>query len=128
GAQGRRPHAAPGARRGSARGQRGRPQAVPLGAGMARNAAGGRAARADRGPRTLMPARTAAVTAELAAEQGLTGEEYARVVTLLGREPTFEELGVFGVMWSEHCSYKSSRALLRQLPTHGPRVLQGPGE
>ena len=75
-----------------------------------------------------MPARTAAVTAELAAEQGLTGEEYARVVTLLGREPTFEELGVFGVMWSEHCSYKSSRALLRQLPTHGPRVLQGPGE
>jgi phosphoribosylformylglycinamidine synthase subunit PurL len=75
-----------------------------------------------------MAARTPAVTAELAAEQGLTGEEYARVVALLGREPTFEELGVFGVMWSEHCSYKSSRALLRQLPTHGPQVLQGPGE
>ena len=75
-----------------------------------------------------MAAPTAAVTAELAAEQGLTAEEYARVLALLGREPTFEELGVFGVMWSEHCSYKSSRALLRQLPTRGPQVLQGPGE
>ncbi len=69
-----------------------------------------------------------AVTAELAAEQGLTPPEYARIVEALGRVPTFEELAVFGVMWSEHCSYKSSRALLRQLPTRGPHVLQGPGE
>jgi phosphoribosylformylglycinamidine synthase len=68
------------------------------------------------------------VTEELAAEQGLTAEEYARVVQLLGRTPTFEELAVFGVMWSEHCSYKSSKAWLRQLPTGGPHVLQGPGE
>ena len=68
------------------------------------------------------------VTADLAAEQGLTTDEYSRIVGLLGREPTFEELAVFGVMWSEHCSYKSSRALLRQLPTRGPGVLQGPGE
>ena len=68
------------------------------------------------------------ITADLAVEQGLTRDEYARIVDLLGRPPTFEELGVFGVMWSEHCSYKSSRALLRQLPTQGPQVLQGPGE
>jgi phosphoribosylformylglycinamidine synthase len=68
------------------------------------------------------------VTEALAAEQGLIAEEYARVVELLGRTPTFEELAVFGVMWSEHCSYKSSRAWLRQLPTTGPHVLQGPGE
>ncbi|HKA27856.1 MAG TPA: phosphoribosylformylglycinamidine synthase subunit PurL [Candidatus Binatia bacterium] len=68
------------------------------------------------------------VTAELAVDQGLTEDEYARIVDLLGRTPTFEEVGVFGVMWSEHCSYKSSRGLLRQLPTHGPQVLQGPGE
>jgi phosphoribosylformylglycinamidine synthase len=68
------------------------------------------------------------VTADLAAEQGLTTDEYSRVVGLLGRTPTFEELAVFGVMWSEHCSYKSSRSLLRQLPTKGPCVLQGPGE
>jgi len=75
-----------------------------------------------------MASGTPAVTAELAAEQGLTQDEYERIVARLGRTPTFEELGVFGVMWSEHCSYKSSRAFLRQLPTRGPRVLQGPGE
>src|SRR5262249_60312675 len=68
------------------------------------------------------------LTAELAGARGLTEDESARIVDLLGRPPTFEELGVFGVMWSEHCSYKSSRALLRHLPTHGPQVLQGPGE
>jgi len=77
-----------------------------------------------------MPAPSAAteVTAALAAEHGLAPEEYAKIVELLGRVPRFEELGVFAVMWSEHCSYKSSRALLRQLPTRGPQVLQGPGE
>jgi len=69
-----------------------------------------------------------AVTADVAADHGLTAEEYAKVVEVLGRTPTFEELGVFGVMWSEHCSYKSSRAWLRQLPTTGPQVIQGPGE
>jgi len=69
-----------------------------------------------------------AVTADVAADHGLTAEEYAKVVEVLGRAPTFEELGVFGVMWSEHCSYKSSRAWLRQLPTTGPQVIQGPGE
>ena len=59
---------------------------------------------------------------------GLTTSEYDRIVAALGREPTDTELGIFSVMWSEHCSYKSSRIHLRKLPTKGPRVLQGPGE
>ena len=59
---------------------------------------------------------------------GLTAGEYRRAVDILGREPNLTELGVFSVMWSEHCSYKSSRLHLRKLPTAGPRVLQGPGE
>jgi phosphoribosylformylglycinamidine synthase II len=59
---------------------------------------------------------------------GLNDEEYQRIVTALKREPTLTELGIFSVMWSEHCSYKSSRVHLRNLPTTGPRVLQGPGE
>src|SRR5262245_59269812 len=59
---------------------------------------------------------------------GLTEEEYGRVVDALGREPNRTELGMFAVMWSEHCSYKSSKVHLRGLPTEGPRVLQGPGE
>ena len=59
---------------------------------------------------------------------GLTTDEYARIVRSLGREPTLTELGIFSVMWSEHCSYKSSRIHLKKLPTTGPRVLQGPGE
>ena len=68
------------------------------------------------------------VTQELAAEHGLTAEEYARIQKILGREPNFTELGIFSVMWSEHCSYKSSKVHLRRLPTRGPQVLQGPGE
>jgi phosphoribosylformylglycinamidine synthase subunit PurL len=68
------------------------------------------------------------VTPELAAEHGLTVEEYARIQKILGREPNFTELGIFSVMWSEHCSYKSSKVHLRRLPTRGPQVLQGPGE
>jgi phosphoribosylformylglycinamidine synthase subunit PurL len=68
------------------------------------------------------------VTLELAAEHGLTAEEYARIGKILGREPNFTELGIFSVMWSEHCSYKSSKVHLRRLPTRGPQVLQGPGE
>ncbi len=68
------------------------------------------------------------VTPQLAAEHGLTAEEYARIREILGREPGFTELGIFSVMWSEHCSYKSSKVHLRRLPTHGPQVVQGPGE
>jgi phosphoribosylformylglycinamidine synthase subunit PurL len=70
-----------------------------------------------------------AVTPELVREHDLTPEEYEKVKQLLGgREPTITELGVFSVMWSEHCSYKSSRVHLKRLPTHSRRVLQGPGE
>jgi phosphoribosylformylglycinamidine synthase subunit PurL len=69
-----------------------------------------------------------AVTVDTALGQGLTADEYEKILQLLGRTPTFEEVAVFGVMWSEHCSYKSSRHYLKQLPTTGPRVLQGPGE
>ena len=58
----------------------------------------------------------------------LTGPEYEKIVSLLGREPTYTELGIFSVMWSEHCSYKSSRLHLKKLPTRSKRVLQGPGE
>jgi phosphoribosylformylglycinamidine synthase len=59
---------------------------------------------------------------------GVTRDEYDRIVKMLGREPNLTELGIFSVMWSEHCSYKSSRVHLKTLPTTGPRVLQGPGE
>ena len=68
------------------------------------------------------------ITPEVIKQHKLTAEEYARVLKSLGREPTYTELGVFSVMWSEHCSYKSSRVHLRRLPTKGPRVIQGPGE
>jgi len=69
-----------------------------------------------------------AITPELIRSHGLTDEEYNRIIELLGREPGYTELGVFSVMWSEHCSYKSSRVHLRRLPTKGECVLQGPGE
>ena len=65
---------------------------------------------------------------QLLERHGLTREEYDRIVRSLGREPSITELGIFSVMWSEHCSYKSSRVHLKTLPTTGPRVLQGPGE
>ena len=71
---------------------------------------------------------TPTVTPQLAADHGLTADEYAHILQLLGRTPSFEELGIFSVMWSEHCSYKSSRRFLSQLPTTGPAILQGPGE
>src|SRR6201992_4238498 len=64
----------------------------------------------------------------LARSFGLSGDEYARVLEIMGRTPTLTELGVFSVMWSEHCSYKSSRVWLRQLPTKAPWVIHGPGE
>jgi phosphoribosylformylglycinamidine synthase len=73
-------------------------------------------------------ARSPAVDERLARDHGLTDGEYQLILQHLGRTPTFEELGVFSVMWSEHCSYKSSRIHLRKLPTQGARVLQGPGE
>src|SRR5258708_16066596 len=68
------------------------------------------------------------VTPEIAAEHGLTAEEYARVRQILGREPNITELGIFSVMWSEHCSYKSSKVHLKRLPTRGKLVVQGPAE
>jgi phosphoribosylformylglycinamidine synthase II len=69
-----------------------------------------------------------AITPEVVAAHNLKPEEYERIVELLGREPTFVELGVFSVMWSEHCSYKSSRVHLKRLPTTGERVIVPPGE
>ena len=68
------------------------------------------------------------ITDDLLQRHGLTREEYQRILEMLGREPTMTELGIFSVMWSEHCSYKSSRVHLKTLPTTGQRVLQGPGE
>ena len=68
------------------------------------------------------------VTETLAREFGLSAEEYARVLDIMGRTPSLTELGVFSVMWSEHCSYKSSRVWLKQLPTKAPWVIHGPGE
>src|SRR5690348_8525701 len=69
-----------------------------------------------------------AVNQALAAQFGLSADEYGRVLEIMGRTPTLTELGVFSVMWSEHCSYKSSRVWLRQLPTKAPWVIHGPGE
>src|SRR5689334_2204704 len=68
------------------------------------------------------------ITPELIAAHGLKPDEYERILKLIGREPTFTELGIFSVMWSEHCSYKSSRVHLKKLPTKAPWVIQGPGE
>src|SRR5438876_3365342 len=68
------------------------------------------------------------VTPEIAAEHGVTLEEYARIQQILGRDPNITELGIFSVMWSEHCSYKSSKVHLKRLPTRGKLVVQGPGE
>jgi len=68
------------------------------------------------------------ITPELIADHNLSSGEYSRIVTILGREPNLVELGIFSAMWSEHCSYKSSRVHLKMFPTAGPRVIQGPGE
>jgi phosphoribosylformylglycinamidine synthase subunit PurL len=68
------------------------------------------------------------VTPHLVAEHGLKPDEYDRILKLIGRTPSFTELGIFSAMWNEHCSYKSSKVHLRGLPTSGPRVIQGPGE
>jgi phosphoribosylformylglycinamidine synthase len=82
----------------------------------------------------MSPTATAAAAAEpkvdaaLAAEHGLSAEEWERLQRVLGRTPTITELGITSALWSEHCSYKSSKVYLREFPTSGPRVLQGPGE
>jgi phosphoribosylformylglycinamidine (FGAM) synthase-like enzyme len=69
-----------------------------------------------------------AITPALVAEHGLKPDEYERVLRILGREPNLVELGIFSVMWSEHCSYKSSKVHLAKFPTSAPWVVQGPGE
>src|SRR3984893_10321987 len=69
-----------------------------------------------------------AITPELIAQHGLKPDEYERILKLIGRVPSFTELGIFSAMWNEHCSYKSSRIHLRTLPTKAPWVIQGPGE
>ncbi|UWQ43053.1 phosphoribosylformylglycinamidine synthase subunit PurL [Leisingera aquaemixtae] len=69
-----------------------------------------------------------AITPELIANHGLKPEEYDLILEIIGREPTFTELGIFSAMWNEHCSYKSSKKWLRTLPTEGPQVICGPGE
>lgn len=71
---------------------------------------------------------TIQITPELVASHGLKPDEYDRILQLIGREPTFTELGIFSAMWNEHCSYKSSKKWLKTLPTKGLRVIQGPGE
>ena len=76
----------------------------------------------------LQAAMKQTTTKDLLAQHNLTDDEYKKIVNILGREPNLTELGMFSVMWSEHCSYKSSRIHLKKLPTTGSRVVQGPGE
>ncbi len=77
---------------------------------------------------TMTVNNTHAITPQLIADHGINDEEYARILELTGREPTFTELGIWSAMWNEHCSYKSSKKWLKTLPTDGPRVVYGPGE
>ncbi|MFC4351225.1 phosphoribosylformylglycinamidine synthase subunit PurL [Fodinicurvata halophila] len=84
-------------------------------------------------PRTSCPFRAgdtdvSEITPDIIAEHGLSSDEYAQVEEIMGREPNLVELGIFSVMWSEHCSYKSSKKWLKTLPTDSPHVIQGPGE
>ncbi len=74
------------------------------------------------------PARATSITSDIVADHGLTPDEYQRILNVLGREPNLVELGIFSVMWSEHCSYKTTRKHLSKLPTKGPQVICGPGE
>ncbi|WP_375654563.1 MULTISPECIES: phosphoribosylformylglycinamidine synthase subunit PurL [unclassified Bartonella] len=76
----------------------------------------------------MKPCNNITITPELIAQHGLKEDEYQRILTLIGREPTFTELGIFSAMWNEHCSYKSSKKWLKTLPTEGKCVIQGPGE
>src|SRR5215472_1818570 len=82
----------------------------------------------NKPPRGNPMAAEPAITPEIIAEHGLSAEEYERIPGIMGRAPNLTELGIFSVMWSEHCSYKSSRKWLKRLPTTGPVVIQGPGE
>ena len=75
-----------------------------------------------------MPEAPQAIDSQVLERHGIKPDEYDRILQLLGREPNLLELGLFSVMWSEHCSYKSSRVHLKTLPTTGARVVQGPGE
>ena len=70
----------------------------------------------------------ATITPDILAAHNVTADEYSKILSILGREPNLTELGIFSVMWSEHCSYKSSRVHLKKLPTRGKQVLLGPGE
>jgi phosphoribosylformylglycinamidine synthase subunit PurL len=79
-------------------------------------------------PESAVALQPATVTSELLAQHNITAEEYSRILAALGRTPSLTELGIYSVMWSEHCSYKSSRVHLRRLPTKSDRVVQGPGE
>ena len=79
-------------------------------------------------PESTVAPQSATVTSELLAQHSITAEEYSRILAALGRTPSLTELGIYSVMWSEHCSYKSSRVHLRRLPTKSDRVVQGPGE
>src|SRR5215471_3603769 len=90
----------------------------------------GRRAASWRSPASsdTITSRGMPITPQLIAEHNLSQEEYDRILQILGREPSFVELGIFSAMWSEHCSYKSSRIHLKEFPTSGPRVIQGPGE
>ena len=75
-----------------------------------------------------MARKSSEITPEIVAEHGLSESEYEIILDRLGREPNLNELGIFSVMWSEHCSYKSSRRYLAKFLTKGDRVIQGPGE
>src|SRR5579872_3783240 len=91
--------------------------------------------RGSRGPRharielSFMPTTSvSAITPDIVQQHGITPDEYKSIKHVLGREPSLTELGIFSVMWSEHCSYKSSRVHLKRLPTRSRLVVQGPGE
>src|SRR5437588_7394698 len=86
------------------------------------------AGNAVKAPRKMRPAGALKVTPAAVAAHGLTPEEYQRIRKLIGRTPSFTELGIFSAMWNEPCSYKSSKVHLRTLPTQAPWVIQGPGE
>src|SRR5262245_23639981 len=79
-------------------------------------------------PRNVELMQPPAITAQLVQKHNLTPDEYSRMLELLGREPSYTELGIFSVMWSEHCSYKNTRPLLKTFPTRSPSVLVGAGE
>src|SRR5690606_22361214 len=118
GAQCSRPDAAPRARGGPASGGQRRQALLRRPGGGARMSGKGKSQRVNE-PQ---------ISEEVVAQHGLSPEEYRRVLDILGREPNLPELGIFSVMWSEHCSYKSSKRWLKTLPTTAPWVICGPGE